>query len=299
MTMSLKCSIFGCRWGDTEVEREREEDGSEVIITIRETETCSRCGDVRVVSENKEVTTLETAADIVADDLADDSPEQSTGATPSGAADEPAPASEEPAPEEATGGEPATTIPDAESDAVVTADDAAPTGGDPPEDVDAAPTGGDPPEDVDDAVILDDGEDDPGETASSPEPEQPAEIGQVEQGGGDEGWDASEPAVEQDQGAEIVGEPETDADEESGERDHGEWPEEPDDGDDWEQPTDIDHGVDEKPSGFGTVGNAVTVPEGEFYCPECAYTTPVESSSLRAGDYCPECHRGSLEHRSD
>ena len=276
--MSLKCSIFGCRWGDTEVEREREEDGSEVIITIRETETCSRCGDVRVVSENKEVTTLETAADIVADDLADDSPEQSTGATPSGAADDPAPASEEPAPGEATGGEPATTIPDAESDAVVTTDDAAPTGGDPPEDVDAAPTGGDPPED-DDAVILDDGEDDPGETASSPEPEQPA--------------------VEQDQGAEIVGEPETDADEESGERDHGEWPEEPDDGDDWEQPTDIDHGVDEEPSGFGTVGNAVTVPEGEFYCPECAYTTPVESSSLRAGDYCPECHRGSLEHRSD
>ena len=284
--MSLKCSIFGCRWGDTEVEREREEDGSEVIITIRETETCSRCGDVRVVSENKEVTTLETAADIVADDLADDSPEQSTGATPSGAADEPAPAGEEPAPEEATGGEPATTIPDAESDAVVTADD-------------AAPTGGDPQEDVDDAVILDSGDNDPGETASSPEPEQPAEIGQVEQGGGDEGWDASEPAVEQDQGAEIVGEPETDADEESGERDHGEWPEEPDDGDDWEQPTDIDHGVDEEPSGFGTVGNAVTVPEGEFYCPECAYTTPVESSSLRAGDYCPECHRGSLEHRSD
>jgi hypothetical protein len=286
MTMSLKCSIFGCRWGDTEVEREREEDGSEVIITIRETETCSRCGDVRVVSENKEVTTLETAADIVADDLADDSPEQSTGATPSGAADEPAPAGEEPAPEEATGGEPATTIPDAESDAVVTADD-------------AAPTGGDPPEDVDDAVILDDGKDDPGETASRPEPEQPAETGQVEQGGGDEGWDASEPAVEQDQGAEIVGEPETDADEESGERDHGEWPEEPDDGDDWEQPTDIGHRVDEEPSGFGTVGNAVTVPEGEFYCPECAYTTPVESSSLRAGDYCPECHRGSLEHRSD
>ena len=283
--MSLKCSIFGCRWGDTEVEREREEDGSEVIITIRETETCSRCGDVRVVSENKEVTTLETAADIVADDLADDSPEQSTGATPSGAADEPAPAGEEPAPEEATGSEPATTIPDAESDAVVTADD-------------AAPTGGDPPEDVDDAVILDSG-DDPGETASSPEPEQPAETGQVEQSGVDEGWDASEPAVEQDQGAEIVGEPETDADEESGERDHGEWPEEPDDGDDWEQPTDIDHGVDEEPSGFGTVGNAVTVPEGEFYCPECAYTTPVESSSLRAGDYCPECHRGSLEHRSD
>jgi len=266
MTMSLKCSIFGCRWGDTEVEREREEDGSEVIITIRETETCSRCGDVRVVSENKEVTTLETAADIVADDLADDSPEQSTGATPSGAADEPAPAGEEPAPEEATGGEPATTIPDAESDAVVTADD-------------AAPTGGDPQEDVDDAVILDSGDNDPGETASSPEPEQPA--------------------VEQDQGAEIVGEPETDADEESGERDHGEWPEEPDDGDDWEQPTDIDHGVDEEPSGFGTVGNAVTVPEGEFYCPECEYTTPVESSSLRAGDYCPECHRGSLEHRSD
>ncbi|MFT4946748.1 MAG: hypothetical protein ACI8TL_000984, partial [Natronomonas sp.] len=69
MAMSFKCSVFGHAYGDSEIEREREEDGSEVVTTIRETQTCTRCGEMRVVSENKEVTTLETAADIVAEDL--------------------------------------------------------------------------------------------------------------------------------------------------------------------------------------------------------------------------------------
>jgi Zn finger protein HypA/HybF involved in hydrogenase expression len=45
--------------------------------------------------------------------------------------------------------------------------------------------------------------------------------------------------------------------------------------------------------------SAVTVPEGSFRCPECDFSTDVESSSLRAGDFCPECHRGSLEHHAD
>ena len=41
----------------------------------------------------------------------------------------------------------------------------------------------------------------------------------------------------------------------------------------------------------------LTVPEGQFRCPECEFSTTVESSSLREGDFCPECHRGALEHR--
>ena len=41
----------------------------------------------------------------------------------------------------------------------------------------------------------------------------------------------------------------------------------------------------------------LTDPEEVFWCPECGFTTSVESSSLRPADFCPECHRGALEHR--
>jgi hypothetical protein len=72
MAMSFKCSIFGHAYGDSEIERERDEEGNEVVTTIREIQTCKRCGETRVVSENKEVTTLETAADIVTEELDED-----------------------------------------------------------------------------------------------------------------------------------------------------------------------------------------------------------------------------------
>jgi len=294
--MSLKCSLFGCNWGEADVEREREEDGSEVIITIRETETCKRCGDSRVVSENKEVTTLETAADIVADDLEDDAAAGDDPPSDAGRGPPETEAGESP-PEESGG----TTIPDAESDAVVTTEaDAAGTAG----------TGGSPPDDIeDDAVILDDSDDEAsgGETVDAgagddgPSDESDGSTGAAVDAEPDDPWEqADSREFEGDEGAEIVGGRDTaDTGDDDGERQPGEWPEEPENDDGWEQPTDIDRSREEEPSGFGTVGNAVTVPEGEFYCPECEYTTSVESSSLRAGDYCPECHRGSLEHRSD
>ncbi|WP_332897918.1 DUF7093 family protein [Haladaptatus sp. CMSO5] len=59
--MSLKCSLLGHRYGELEVEREREERGSEVVVTVREIEVCERCGGTQVRSEAKEVTTMETA----------------------------------------------------------------------------------------------------------------------------------------------------------------------------------------------------------------------------------------------
>jgi hypothetical protein len=240
--MGLKCSIFGCDYGETEVEREREEDGSEVIVTIRETETCKRCGDVHLVSENKEVTTMETAADIVADDL-EDEPDAQTGVdvdnqeaeTPPGGQDvTTGPATEQPVAEEAS--EP--SIPDAETEKAVKMSD--------PDSVDTSET---PPAEEDDAVILDDEDD-------------------------------SE-------------------DDEDEERVPGEWPDEPENDDDWEQPTEAESTIDQDSPEITSTGSAVTVPEGDFHCPECGYTTPVESSSLRAGDYCPECHRGSLRHETE
>ncbi|PSQ57572.1 MAG: hypothetical protein BRD23_08400, partial [Halobacteriales archaeon SW_9_67_25] len=130
--MTLKCSVFGHRFGDTEITREREERGSEVVTTITETETCERCGETRVVSENTEVTTLETPSDIVngtADEAADDGRE--------------APARDGPA-------ESAELIDEAESGGV----SSAPPAGDSPG-TDEGGVGTLGPHGEDDAVILD------------------------------------------------------------------------------------------------------------------------------------------------
>jgi len=128
-----------------------------------------------------------------------------------------------------------------------------------------------PSEDVDpeedDAVILDDGSEDEDED----EDREPGE------------WPE-----------------ESEGDEESDEE--ADWPEQREEGEDepdWELPTDIDPHPETEGSVGGSVGDALTVPEGEFYCVECGFTTPVESSSLRAGDFCPECHKGTLEHQRD
>jgi len=61
--MAIRCSLLGHDYGDSEVEREREEQGNEVVVTIREEQTCSRCGKTKLVSENKEVTALTESAD--------------------------------------------------------------------------------------------------------------------------------------------------------------------------------------------------------------------------------------------
>ncbi len=68
--MVLRCSLLGHDFGDAEVEREREERGSEVVVTVQEFEECSRCGERNVISENTEVTSL--AAGTGGDSLPDD-----------------------------------------------------------------------------------------------------------------------------------------------------------------------------------------------------------------------------------
>lgn len=62
--MGLRCSLLGHSFGERSVEREREERGKEVVLVSREFETCSRCGAQRIVSESKEVTTVEPADDV-------------------------------------------------------------------------------------------------------------------------------------------------------------------------------------------------------------------------------------------
>lgn len=56
--MAIRCSLFGHDWGESHVERKREEGDAEVVVTVREVRVCGRCNDRDVLSENVEVTAL-------------------------------------------------------------------------------------------------------------------------------------------------------------------------------------------------------------------------------------------------
>ena len=128
-----------------------------------------------------------------------------------------------------------------------------------------------------------------------------SDAGDGSGGGEPEGTAGEEPPLEDD--AVIL--EEDDESEAGDEREPGQWPDEAEDegedeDDDWTPSSEQElRPVEDEQPEVQPTSNAVTVPEGEFYCPECDFTTDVESSSLRAGDFCPECHRGSLTHRSD
>jgi len=76
--MGLKCRLLGHAYGDSEVERNREEQGDEVVVTIREVQVCERCGTEQVVSQNKEVTAIRSPAEVGLD-----GPSSTGGDTPS------------------------------------------------------------------------------------------------------------------------------------------------------------------------------------------------------------------------
>lgn len=271
MPMALTCSVLGHAFGDPTTERDREERGSEVVVTVREYETCRRCGTTRVVSENKEVTAVEGEAEPITDrrtdvDVADgDGPQAAVEPVN---ADDPAPDTGEaatppaqgaPADEDSVGA----TVPDAEPAAAADAE------------------GGD-----DGAEIMDAEAGEPvDEELASPSVADPADPDVAGSADAD-----AEPTEDED--AVVMGE-----DEAGVERAPGEWPEEEDGSDapDWSPPEE-DVEAEPEPDVDHSPGHTITVPEGEFHCEECGYSTPVESSSLRAGDFCPECHRGTLSH---
>ena len=66
--MGLQCSIFGHAFEEAGVEREREEQGSEVVTTEREIERCRRCGAEQVISESTEVAAVVDAAAVGLDE---------------------------------------------------------------------------------------------------------------------------------------------------------------------------------------------------------------------------------------
>ncbi len=62
--MGLKCRLFGHTYGTPEVERSREEEGDEVVVTIRNVKRCERCGDEQMVNQTKEVTSVRTPEEV-------------------------------------------------------------------------------------------------------------------------------------------------------------------------------------------------------------------------------------------
>jgi predicted RNA-binding Zn-ribbon protein involved in translation (DUF1610 family) len=156
--MGLRC-LLGHDFGEPELQREREEDGDEVVTTVKEVKTCARCGETQIVSENTEVTTMEQLADEAAANAAGGS-DAGAAATPEGGSG--------PGPAEGT-------APDAAS-GTVDADDAGTGAGGLT--LDEEPGAG-----SDDAVIIDDGADD--EAPKAPDGEAPPK-------GGDAPGDASE-----------------------------------------------------------------------------------------------------------
>ncbi|EMA43311.1 DUF7093 family protein [Halococcus saccharolyticus] len=65
--MGLRCSVLGHDYGETGVERERDERGAEVVRTAKRVQTCRHCGHERTVSANTEITALEPEAGVVRD----------------------------------------------------------------------------------------------------------------------------------------------------------------------------------------------------------------------------------------
>lgn len=59
--MGLRC-LLGHDFTQPEIEREREEEGGEVVVTVREVKTCQRCGERQIVSKNTEITSVEQLA---------------------------------------------------------------------------------------------------------------------------------------------------------------------------------------------------------------------------------------------
>ena len=331
--MGLRC-LLGHDFDDPALQREREEQGDEVVVTVREEKTCTRCGYTKTVSENKEVTSIEQLAETAAGGSAT-SEESETAATAD--ADKPA----------ATAGDAGSTTATGDTDSE-TPTDTEPTG---------EPTTAGADEPAEDAEILDDGEAKSSEptstTADATEEPPTAEADGAEpQAADDDGIILSAPDDTGDEPADDAAADEP-ADAEADGREPGEWdwPEHETDPEtsthEWPEQSGDDEGYDaetppdEQPDdvsfsgGFtpeataGTAGGqtGVSTQAGEevieepadaeltkageaslyeptvddinteFYCPECGFTRHAGESSMRAGDICPECQRGYIAER--
>ncbi|MFB6303758.1 MAG: hypothetical protein ABEH47_01220 [Haloferacaceae archaeon] len=304
--MGLKC-LLGHDFGEREVERDRREEGDEVVVVYRTVENCRRCGTRRVVSENKEVRSIRDAAAAAAGngETAD-----ATAADPP--TDEAAPS---PAADDAGDTGEATADADPPAGSLIEAAEAvgARDGDDGNADEEADGTD-------DDAIILGGSSDAAGNGADADGPDSPP--ADVENETTDEPTPDAE-GTTAGSGAELLdageGEP-------SGSDGHGSWPtpgaDVEDEGydasphDDTETdvdfgggltPTDANHAAyvgtddaDDGGDGFVRTERREADTDGptEFRCPNCGATRSAGDSSLRAGDVCPDCRKGYVAERS-
>ncbi|WP_312910018.1 DUF7093 family protein [Natronosalvus caseinilyticus] len=316
--MALRCSLLGHDFDETEVDREREERGSEVVVTVTEYQRCQRCGEKNVTSENTEVTALgPDAAARSPDESASDQPPSPGIDDAANGGLEDGDSTEETA---TSAGDPSDTA-EAEAEAEIEAGDTdETTGGDEDEDDDLElPTdeNGDPI--TDDAEILTepdpgDGDREHGEWPESDDVGPPvgSEAEPTAWPEDDADADGNDPVesdgiettfVEEDVGANAsanTGETETvnenevtrdepvtddavfvDADPEPS----------PQQSESYTGITSAQAAPD--PSKATTQGGANT----EFFCPQCSFVAPGDRGSLRAGDICPECRKGYLGER--
>jgi len=297
--MGLRC-LFGHDFGEPTAEREREVSGEEVVITVREVETCRRCGKQQLVSQNKEVTALDRVA----------------GSADGG--DRPA------APPPADGGgSDASAVRRAADDATdpgenASADGTAAGGG-----VGSPAGSGEPAvSPTDDGVVLpddapdDDGSEgwpsfDDGEAADAAEPAPwpdpaPADDGEASDDDGDRpDWPDPAPGRTADGTAEAGDVDETDAEimdgssegTQSGTDDVEPEPDSLASASLVNRPPD----PDDSPTGIDTDVTLSTVdddPPAEFYCSECGHAAPAGDAPIRGGDVCPRCGGGYIKERS-
>jgi hypothetical protein len=319
--MGLRC-LLGHDFGEPEIEREREEEGEEMVVTVREVKTCTRCGEQQVISENKEVTSIRPARDDsefadVGADTDGDSAAAETDTEPGAASAEASDGNwSEPGAHPATDG----AFGDAET---TTAADSS---------FDSDDDSFEPPQSAeeDDGVILDDEEEEPVER-------QPGEWPDADDVGRE---DDRMPTLEEVEG-ELDADSDSDSDSNADADDAGApspWPEQEGEDEGFAaEPHEDDTGVevdfgdklapelseDSREEGYdaefitnadeadaqdgGSSGgfaraetlsraDASEVPT-EYYCPACEMTRAADESSMRAGDICPECKHGYITER--
>jgi ribosomal protein L32 len=268
--MGVKCSLLGHDYGDSEVERERDEEGNEVVRTAKRVERCQNCGHTRTISANTEVMALEAAAGVVRE------PDGTVVAATDGSTTEEI---EGNVVIESTDDDDRPATAPAEADAVTA-----------PAEADAATA---PVEaDAATAPVEADAATAPAEakSASAPEPEDGIESNRDDR-----------PAASAIDRIERNSEPPQSA------RAPGEWPAEPDTVTDgrgssvggeaavgWPDGSDgTVEGSDE--SEETASGKRRTRRPGDtLSCGSCGFASPVADSPLRAGDICPDCGTGYL-----
>lgn len=257
--MGLKCSLLGHAYEPADVERDREERGSEVVTVVRELERCRRCDAERVVSESTEVTAVVDPEDVGLDESAT------------------TPGNDTPKPDDETTDADATAADrDGETaeagafDGIVERSGALADDDDEPSErrAEATVVDDDPDGSDENDTEPDVGANEP-ETPRSPE-EEDAEIltetstprapGRWPDDPVGEPW---EPGIEEEDG--------TDTEAAGGRADDEGRVETSADDDDYDEPR-----------------AGVSVPDGPIGCPECGFAADPESS-YRDGDSCPEC----------